>query len=190
MLIDEKELIQKSIDGDAMAFEQLVQRYDRRVLSMALKYLNNEDDAKDVYQEVFIRVYKSLKNFKHQSEFSTWLYRITANACFTYQTKTQKRKQVPLEPSENEEENLLYNKADTGTPGPDKVYQNNELSKEIEKALNKLSPKQKMIFTLKHYEGQKIREISDMLNIKEGTIKKYLFEASHKMRVLLSGYCN
>jgi len=190
MHIDEKELIQKSIDGDAMAFEQLVHRYDRRVLSMALKYLNNEDDAKDVYQEVFIRVYRGLKNFKHQSEFSTWLYRITSNVCFTYQTRERKHQHVPIEPSENEEESVLYNKVDTDSPTPDKVYQKNELSLQIEKALSRLSPKQKLIFTLKHFEGQKIREIADMLDIKEGTIKKYLFEASHKMRVLLNNYCN
>lgn len=190
MHIDEKELIRKSIEGDAMAFEQLVQRYDRRVLSMALKYLNNEDDAKDVYQEVFIRVYRGLKSFKHQSEFSTWLYRITANVCFTYQTRAKKHQHIPLEPSENEEESILYNTVDTDSPTPDKMYQKNELSLQIKKALNKLSPKQKLIFTLKHFEGQKIREIADMLDIKEGTIKKYLFEASHKMRVLLSNYYN
>ena len=79
MAFDEKELIILAQKGDNAAFEQLVYLYDRKVLSLALKYIKDEDFAKDIYQEVFIRVYKGLKNFRFKSEFSTWLFRITTN---------------------------------------------------------------------------------------------------------------
>ena len=83
MQLNDTDLIVQAQKGDQSAFEELVYRYDRNVLSIALKYALNEDDAKDLYQEVFIRVYRGLKNFRFQSEFSTWLFRITTNVCLT-----------------------------------------------------------------------------------------------------------
>ncbi len=79
MTQQETELIISAQNGNITAFEQLIYNYDKKVLSLALKYVGNQEDARDIYQDVFIRVFKGLKNFQFKSEFSTWLYRIVTN---------------------------------------------------------------------------------------------------------------
>ena len=89
----DNQLIKKVQAGDNSAFETLVCRYDRHVLNIASSFRNSEDDAKDIYQEVFLRVYKGLNNFQFRSEFATWLFRITTNVCITFDNK-KKRYQI------------------------------------------------------------------------------------------------
>ncbi len=189
MVLSDNDLIIKAQRGDNSAFEELVYRYDKRVLSVALKYVKNNDDAKDIYQEVFIRVYRSIKKFQFKSEFSTWLYRITANVCFTFRTKQQKHTYVPIT-EEYDEENINAEilAAEENETSPAQFSADTEIARQVDLALEKLSPKQKMSFILKHYEGYKIREIAEMMNCKEGTIKKYLFDGIQRLRVSLSEY--
>jgi len=186
MALSDTELIQKSQKGDSSAFEELVFRYDKRVLSIALKYVRDKDDAKDIYQEVFIRVYKSLKNFQFRSEFSTWLFRITTNVCLTYNSRTNKRINVPINDEYDEEQpDGVVLEAEPHTSSPEHIFSGAEINQKINEAVETLSPKQKMIFIMKHFEGFKLREIAVMMDCQEGTVKKYLFEANHKMRKLL-----
>jgi RNA polymerase sigma-70 factor, ECF subfamily len=183
MVPAENELILKAASGDEYSFTRLVQKYDKQVLSLALKYSSDPDDAKDIYQDVFIRVFKSLKGFRFQSEFSTWLYRITTNVCLTYKSKAKKEIYVRIgnEPEENEE-------IDYKNISPEDSVSQNEFAEHLSAALNKLTPRQKMIFLLKHYEGFKIKEIAEILSISEGSVKKYLFEAVHKLKILLNEF--
>jgi RNA polymerase sigma-70 factor (ECF subfamily) len=183
MVLNDRELIIKAQNGDAAAFEDLVYRYDRKVLSIALKYVNDRDDAKDIYQEVFIRVFKSLKNFQFRSEFSTWLYRIATNVCLTYRSRKKKRVMVSLDHDGDERtQNIEIPVDEDDKSMPEASISNNELKERIDKEVNKLSPKKKMIFVLKYYEGYKIREIAEMLRCKEGTVKKSLFDAAEKLK--------
>jgi RNA polymerase sigma-70 factor (ECF subfamily) len=186
MALNDNELINKAQNGDESAFNELVCRYDRSVLSLALKFVNDKDDAKDIYQEVFLRVYRGLKKFQFKSEFSTWLYRITTNVCLTF-IKSGK-KQLMMRIDNDMETELIDNIAgsDDKNNSPEEFFLRNEITNNVNEALEKLSPKQRMIFILKHYEGYKIREISQMMDSSEGTIKKYLFEATHKLRNHLS----
>lgn len=188
MHLSDTDLIIKAQKGDQNAFEELVYRYDRNVLSIAIRYAFNEDDAKDLYQQVFIRVYRGLKNFRFQSEFSTWLFRITTNVCLTYRSRSKEHLKVSisqgLDDDEKEfvvNEELVYE----GT-SPEEISTGTDLGELVNAAVESLSPKQKMTFILKHYEGYKIREIADMLNCKEGTVKKYLFDAIKNLRKKLS----
>jgi RNA polymerase sigma-70 factor, ECF subfamily len=181
MTLSDTELIKKAKTGDHLSFQQLVNRYDRSVLSIALRYVNDADDAKDIYQEVFIRVYKGLKNFEFKSEFSTWLFRITTNVCLTYKMKLNKHQHISIS-EEYDDENSNQQIEDERNVTPEEYAANNEISANIYAALEKLSPRQKMIFLLKHYEGYKIREIAKIMELNEGTIKKYLFEAVHKLK--------
>lgn len=177
------DLILSAQRGNAGAFEKLIYKYDRNVLSIALKYVKNENDAKDIYQEVFLRVFRGLKNFKFNSEFSTWLFRITTNVCITFKSKQKKDTHFSINNEEDEQdhiENLISSNENNYTP--EKIVENSEISKNINEALENLPHKQKVIFILKHYEGFKIKEIAGMMNCAEGTIKKYLFEAVHKLR--------
>jgi RNA polymerase sigma-70 factor (ECF subfamily) len=186
MTSNDYDLINKAKTGDSSAFRELVYRYDRNVLSLALKYVNDRDDAKDIYQEVFLRVFRGLKNFQFKSEFSTWLYRITTNVCLSF-INVNKRKdasRINYDMDSEDIDNIADNSSHSFSP--EKYLAGAELSNRINKAVENLSPKQKMIFILKHYEGYKIREIADMTKSSEGTIKKYLFEANHKLRKQLS----
>ena len=184
MAVSDKDLILKAVENDQSAFQELVYRYDRAVLSIALKYSKDQDEAKDIYQEVFIRVFKGLKKFQFQSEFSTWLFRITTNVCLTYVSR--KKMHTKLSELENEErdsfdpanrEELIYDGI-----SPEEETAGNDVSEIVNAAVETLSPKQKITFVLKHYEGYKIREISEMLGCKEGTVKKYLFDATKNLR--------
>jgi RNA polymerase sigma-70 factor, ECF subfamily len=184
MTSQESFLIESAQNGDSAAFEELIYRYDKNVLSIALKFVKNQDDAKDIYQEVFLRVFGGLKNFKFKSEFSTWLYRITANVCLTFKEKQKKRSYVSIDDDGDEEtsENLGAFIKDENSLTPEKILSDSEVSSHVNKALEKLTSRQKMIFILKHYEGYKIKEIAEIINVGEGTVKKYLFEAVHKLR--------
>jgi len=184
MTQEENKLVIAAQNGDRSAFEELVYRYDKNVLGIAYSFINNNEDAKDIYQEVFLRVFKGIKKFEFRSEFSTWLYRITTNVCLTYRSQKKKYAYTSLDDEPDEEDNnprsLSNTLTDNQTPDNDAV--NSEISTHIEKGLDKLSPQQRLVFTMKHYKGYKIKEISTMMNCSEGTIKNYLFMATQRMR--------
>jgi RNA polymerase sigma-70 factor, ECF subfamily len=188
MTSQESYLIMNAQKGDAAAFEELIYRYDKNVLSIALRFVKNNDDAKDIYQEVFLRVFRGLKNFKFKSEFSTWLYRITTNVCLTYKQKQKKHSYVPIDNSDEDNGENIESFEDENSFTPERIFNDSEISQQVNKALENLSSRQKMIFILKHYEGYKIKEIADIINVGEGTVKKYLFEAVHKLREELQEY--
>ncbi|HVO72761.1 MAG TPA: RNA polymerase sigma factor [Ignavibacteriaceae bacterium] len=186
MAASDNELIHKAKNGDISAFEELIYRYDKNVLSIALKYVKNEQDAKDIYQEVFLRVFKSLKKFEFRSEFSTWLFRITTNVCLTYRSRKKKDEMISFikEEKETGEEEYIEIE-DEQSLSPEEHASNSETAMHLNKAIERLSPKQKMIFVLKHYEGYKIKDIAIMLKCGEGTVKKSLFDSVRKLRAWL-----
>lgn len=188
MHLNDTDLIIKAQKGDQNAFEELVYRYDRNVLSIAMKYAIHEDDAKDLYQEIFIRVYRGLKNFRFKSEFSTWLFRISTNVCLSYKNRSKEHLRVSLYNDVNDEENNFTKKEELVYDGssPEEISSGSDLGEIVNSAIESLSPKQKMTFILKHYEGYKIREIAEIMNCKEGTVKKYLFDAIRNLRKKLS----
>jgi RNA polymerase sigma-70 factor, ECF subfamily len=190
MDVSDVELIAHIKKGNMDAFEQLVQRYDKRVLTIAAGYVNSADDAKDIFQEVFLRVYKSIPKFENRSEFSTWLFRITTNVCLTHRSRHKRHQHTSIDQHmESEdgspitEQNIIQEKTPT-----DRRVQDREISDRVEKALQMLSPRQRMVFTMKHYEGYKIKEIAEMMKCSEGTIKKYLFEATARLRTQLQEF--
>ena len=174
------------------AFEELVRRYDGKVLSMAVQFTGDEDEAKDVYQEVFLRVYRALPKFQGRSQFSTWVHRIVVNVCKTHHAKRERRRQVSLdEPvgSEGDGEATLADFLADGQTG-ESQFLNSETGRQLRTAMGRLSPKQKLVFTLRHYHGFKLREIATMMRCAEGTVKRHLFGATQKMRDLLKIHAN
>lgn len=182
MTVEESRLINRAQSGDMMAFEKLIYRYDKNVLAIAYSFRNNKEDAKDIYQEVFIRVFKGLKNFERKSEFSTWLYRIATNVCLSFRSRQKKLAYTTIDIENNDEADSTFDEKIAGDELTDSQLLNNELSENIQNALNGLSTQQKMIFTLKHYQDFKIKEIAAMLNCAEGTVKKTLFVATQRMK--------
>jgi RNA polymerase sigma-70 factor (ECF subfamily) len=180
----DKELVSRAQEGETNAIEELVYRYDRKVLSIARSFTNDPDDAQDIYQEVFLRVFKALPGFRFGSEFSTWLYRIVMNVCLTHKTQSARRAHADLDTA------VEYKLDDSGEGrtsmprpiSPDRAAQNAEIRDHINLAVDTLAPRERLAFTLKHFEGYKIREIAEMMECGEGTAKRYLFTAVGKLR--------
>ncbi len=190
MIPEEKDLIIRAQRGDKIAFERLIFNYDKKVLGIAFAYTRNSEDAKDIYQDVFIRVFKALKKFEFRSEFSTWLYRIATNVCLTFKSKQKKYAFDSIDESvyDNEEGSRPFSETIAGDFQTDEAVYSFDLNSKLEEALSALSPQQRMAFTLKHYRGYKIKEIAGIMGCADGTIKNYLFNATQKVRELLKDY--
>ncbi len=185
--MSDRELVLQAQDGDADAFEKLVEKYDRRVLSLAFSFTRNSDDAKDIYQETLIRAFNSLKKFQMKSEFSTWLYRIASNVCLSFKYNQKRSMDLFQQNSQTIEGEI---DPDPGTGISNSVegeFMRAELAKQIEQALGMLSPMQRLVFTMKHYEGYLLREIASLTNCTEGTVKKHLYVAVRRLQEELEG---
>lgn len=185
MTESEINLVKKAQEGDIKAFEQLIYKYDRQVLNIAYSFKNDEDEAKDVYQEVFIRVFKGLSSFQFKSEFSTWLFRIATNVCITLNTQKRKHQIESLDSEIEESDEKVSDYIPSEDYKTDEELLNNETKKYITEALDTLPSQQKLAFTLKHYNEYKIKEIAKIMNCNEGTVKRYLFNATHRLRTIL-----
>jgi RNA polymerase sigma-70 factor (ECF subfamily) len=178
------DLILNARQGNMDAFEELVQRYDKQVLTIAAGYVQSSDDAKDIYQEVFLRVYRNLSKFQMRSEFSTWLFRITTNVCLTHRSRSKRQSHISLDQPVTDDDGQTHSFKDTLPDPPEEkdAAERMEICGRVAKALEKLSARQRMIFTLRHYEGYKLKEIARMTACTEGTVKRYLFEATARVR--------
>jgi RNA polymerase sigma-70 factor (ECF subfamily) len=184
--MQDAELITRARVGDMMAFEELVYRYDKQVLSIAARYVQSAEDAKDIYQEVFMRVYRALPKFEFRSEFSTWLFRITTNVCLSHRSRRKRHTHPSFDGDGDEDHGASLAESIAGEDATDRSAEGAEIAHHIQQAVDRLSPKLKMVFVLKHYEGLKIKEIAQMMSCTEGTVKKYLFTATKKIRHELS----
>lgn len=190
MALPDSELIIRAREGDIGAFEQLVYKHDKQVLAIAARFTSSAEDAKDIYQEVFLRVYRGLRRFQFKSEFSTWLHRITTNVCLTHHSRQKHKTHVSLDEasdSESDEGHSSLPAADADSL-PDQQAMDADMAMRVREALEVLSPKQRMVFTLRHYEGYKLKEIAVMMNCMEGTVKRYLFTATSRMREQLKDF--
>ncbi len=183
MATDEIELIHSAQQGDMAAFQQLVYCYDKQVISLAAHYVNNAEDAKDIYQEVFLRVYRGLPRFRFRSSFSTWLFRIVTNVCITYRQRRRLHSHRSIDADSEGEEQYHTSAADVaGDSAADSETLNREMAASVEAALQKLSPAQRLVFTLRHYQDCRLKEIASMMGCSEGAVKKHLFVATRRMR--------
>ncbi len=188
--MDEREtrLIRQAQSGSSIAFAQLVALHDRRVLQLAQQLLNDQRDAQDVYQDIFMNVFRKLPSFRFESAFSTWLYRIVVNHCINFRKRRTRARHEPLEHSIFvEEEEPLSQFKDAGLD-PERELLNRELGEEIMSALATLSEKQRAVFVLRHFHGHKLQEIAEILDTAEGTVKNYLFRATQHLQKRLRAY--
>ena len=186
--VDDTNLIREAQKGNHRAFEELIRQYDQSVLRLALHLTGSPDDAQDIYQEAFLKAYKSVGNFRFECSFYTWLYRIVTNLCLDHLRKRQVRKEdsAVVSTSDGEEFNLLDQVSDDrAAHNPEHDLMRKELGKKIGKALTRLTVRERMVFELKHYQGLKLRTIGEMLNTTEETAKNTLFRATQKLRLAL-----
>ena len=180
-------LIRAAQRGDQDAFEQLVRAYDQSVLRLAMNLLRSPEDARDVYQEAFLRVYRNLHSFRFDCSFHTWLYRIVTNICLDQLRKRQVRKEesAVVETPGGPVDRMDVFEEEAAHANPERTLWNRELKQRIENALHDLTPRERMVFELRHYQGLRLRNIGEMLGTTEEAAKNCLFRATQKMRAVL-----
>jgi len=179
--VDETALIRAAQQGDQDAFEQLVRRYDRPVLRLAMNLLRNPEDARDVYQEAFLRVYRNLGSFRLDSSFQTWLYRIVTNLCLDRFRSRKVRREEPADLIENAPE-------ERAEVDPQRSLLSKELGARIRQVLGGLTPRERTVFELRHYQGLRLKDIGETLGTSEEAAKNCLFRVTQKMRVALGDF--
>src|SRR5579864_404336 len=191
---DDRALIERAQSGDRDAFEELVQRYDRDVLRIALNILHKPEDARDVYQEAFLKVYKNLHRFRFECSFYTWIYRIVTNVCLDHLRRRSSRPedQAPELALRTAGENSAGDFFDrqqeqSAASNPERRLMGLEIGRRISTALDQLTPRERMVFEMKHYQGLKLRAIGEVLGTTEETVKNSLFRATRKLRAQLAG---
>lgn len=190
--LDEESLIREAQAGDRAAFERLVHRYDQDVLRLATGLLRRPEDARDIYQEAFLKAYANLHRFRFECSFYTWLYRIVTNTCLDHLRRRGSRPedQAPEAASEAGGPQTDYFDRQPAL-GPDGNPERRLLSREIERrisvAMSELSPRERVVFMLKHQHGLKLRRIGEVLGTSEETVKNSLFRATRKLRARLQG---
>ena len=178
----DSELISRAAGGDPTAFRALVERYRSMVYRVAFQFAGNHHDAEDIAQEVFLKVYRSLDRFRQDAQLSSWMYRIVMNACIDH-----RRRQMPAgaAPFGEEAEQKLLNAVEE-TPDPETRAYAGELGQVLETAIGRLPHGQRIVFVMRHHQGLKLCEIAEALGLAEGTVKRQLHAAVHRLRDALA----
>lgn len=182
-------IIQEAQRGNCAAFEQLVHAHDQSILRLALRITGSQIDAQDIYQETFLRAFEKLAGFRYEFAFSTWIYRIATNVCLDHlRRKSNRRERSAAEVNADGEEYDLLNQLpdDSAFSNPEREVLRREIGARISRALTRLTPWERIVFELKHYQGLRLRTLR-ILNCSEATIKTTLFRATRKLRLHLAG---
>jgi len=187
--MDDTRLIGEAQAGDRTAFETLVRRYDRSVLRLALRCLRSEEEARDAYQETFLRLYRTLGGFRHECSIETWIRRIAANVCMDLLRRRAARPEEPASVVEFEGDvrRSLDDRPDERPESdPERALARREIRRRIEDALGGLGPRERLVFEMRHYEGLRLRQIGVMIGTTEDTVKNCLFRAHSQLRAALA----
>ena len=162
--MDDKHIVAQARRGELSAFEELVTRYEKRVYAIALRSSGSPEDAADITQEVFLRAWRSMKDFRGDSGFATWLFRITMNICVDHARHRQTQPQTTTLTTEDDEERPIHDTA----PTPEEQLDNRELGRELAAALAEISEEHRRIVLLRDVSGMSYSEIAEILEISEG----------------------
>ncbi len=177
---DEAALVKRVQNGDEIAFREIVERYQTKVFSIIYGILRNRNDAEDIAQQVFAKVYFSIKNFDFRSSLLTWIYKITVNECYDYLRKKRVRKLI-YESDFSADDSLRVENSEPATNHETPVDQRLAQYDLIFKLLSKISEEDRSLLLLKEVEGHSVEELSQMTGMNENTIKVKLFRARQKL---------
>lgn len=172
------QLVKNFRNGDIDAFNRLVRRWQKRIHRFSYRYFASHDEAMEITQKTFIKVYKKLNTLDDAEKFSPWIYRIANNLCLDETKRAGRRRAASMDalPKHPIAKNWAGN--------PDRQVQQEELGSILQLALNQLPPEQRIVVIMKEYEGLKFREIADILNEPENTVKSRLYYGLKKLRTL------
>lgn len=185
--LEEKALVERIRNGDEFGFELLVKEHTGKVVGLAWRLVGNREDAEDLAQEAFLRLHRSLPDFRGDSLISTWLYRTTTRLAIDYLRRERIKRRVFFFRQDNDAPDPVELASDP-LQNPGRELQSQEAMRSLRKSLQKLSLRQQVIFTLRHYEGLPLKEIADNLGLKTGTVKAHLHRAVTQVRKDLAGY--
>jgi len=188
--VDEAAWIRAAQDGDQDAFERLVRAYDQSVLRLAMNLLRSVEDAHDVYQEAFLRVHKNLHSFRFDCSFHTWLYRIVTNLCLDQlrRKKVRREESTVVETEDGPRDMLQVVAEERAEADPQRRLMSRQLGTRIAETLLTLTPRERMVFEMRHYQGMRLRTIGEVLGTTEEAAKNCLFRATQKMRHALGDF--
>jgi len=174
MEIDDKKIIQQCLNGNKNAFEMLVDKYSKVIFNVAYRMTSNTDDAEDITQSVFIKVYDKLEDYDQKHKFFSWIYRITINETLNFLKASKKFTE-------------LDSKMITREKNPEERYVESDMGLHIQVALMRLDPSYRILILLKHFQSCSYKEISESLNIPENKVKSRLFTARQLLKDIMIG---
>jgi RNA polymerase sigma-70 factor (ECF subfamily) len=180
----DEQLVKKCLQGDSQAFEELAIKYQNKIYALSYRYMGNEEDAYDMAQEAFIKAYRSLRSFKGDSSFGTWMYRIATNVCLD-ELRRRKRRIIPLsldEPLATRDGDEVEKEIADTSPTADIIYEQKELSQYIQQVLDEMKPDHKSTIILRDIMDLTYDEIAQVLNCSIGTVKSRLSRAREALR--------
>ena len=188
--VDDAMLIREAQRGNRAAFEELIRQYDHAVLRLALHLTGSEPDAQDIYQEAFLKAYRSVGRFRFECSFYTWLYRIVTNLCLDHLRKRKvRREESPVAHTESGTLDFMQMVPEERVDGdPQRHLMSRELGRRIGEVLRGFTPRERMVFELRHYQGMRLKAIGEVLGTSEEAAKNCLFRATQKMRQALGDF--
>ena len=181
-MLADRDLISRAAGGDPAAFQALVETHRSMVYRVAYQFAGNHHDAEDIAQEVFIKVYRSLDRFRQDAQLTSWMYRIAMNACIDHRRRNAPAGSAPF----GEEAEHRLNNTPEEAPGPEERAYAGELGDVLDAAVRRLPDGQRIVFVMRHHQGLKLCEIAEALGLAEGTVKRQLHAAVHRLRAALS----
>ena len=185
---DDLDLVHATKNGDVAAFEQLVKRYDRKLLRIAQSITHNWEDSQDAVQEAFLKAYQNLSAFREDSKFSTWLFRITVNQSLMKLRKQRTTREASLDEDFKADGDVLPKEVTDWAPNPEQLYWASELRDILIKCLEELNPILRTVFVLRDIEGLTIDQTVEVLNVSESAVKARLWRARLQLREGLTKY--
>ncbi len=190
MPLSDEQIIERFKSGDYTVFEELVQKYETKVYTVAYRFMGNHADACDLAQEAFIKIYQALHRFRGDSSLMTWIYHITANVCRDELRRRQRKQTISLDEGYNDNEQMspiLHIASDA--PGPEELMESHELRDQVQQCLNMLSDEHRLILVMREIQGMSYDEIAQSLDCSLGTVKSRLNRArtafKEKMKLAL-----
>lgn len=181
--MDEQTLVRRAQGGDRRAFEELVRAYEAKVYAMALRWTNDREDALDVSQETFLRVFRFIGGYDARSSFSTWLYRVTINVCKDLALRRGRVREQPID--KDDDESCEIQLPDERYE-PERVFEKKERAQALHAAITALPEEHRTMILLRDVNGLSYREIAELMELEEGTVKSRIFRAREKLRLLLT----
>jgi RNA polymerase sigma-70 factor (ECF subfamily) len=183
---DEGQLVSEAKAGNYAAFEELVNRYEKKIYRLGMNITGNREDAEDVLQDAFLKAFQHLPDFREDSRFYTWITRIAVNEALMKLRKRKSSKEVGMEDSEDDNGDVQVREFADWKPNPEQQFAQTELEQILQTAVGTLSPGFRTVFYLRDVEGLSTEETAELLDLSVGAVKARLFRARLRLREELS----